>query len=219
VTTPEGRRAPAALEHLLQAQSGPGAERAWAGFLDEYSRLILHVARSFGGSHDDAMDRYAYCLDQLQRDDFRRVREYSTSGRGAFTTWLVVLLRRACLDQVRGRYGRQRGGSSEAHVQRRQLADLVAADVDASTLPADAASPDDAVRQRELLENLTEALEQLDPADRLILRLRFHDEASAAEIARICDLPSVFHVYRQLNSVYARLRRSLSELGVRDSAP
>jgi RNA polymerase sigma factor (sigma-70 family) len=207
------------LERLLQARGAPAVERAWADFLAEYSRLMLHVARSFGGSYDAAMDRYAYCLERLRNDDFRRVREYESNGRGTFTTWLVVVLRRSCLDQARGRYGRQRGGPPEVHQQRRQLADLVAADLDPNLLPDAGSNPEAVTRTRELKETLSDALERIDPADRLLLRLRFHDEAPVAEIARICGFPSVFHVYRRLNAVYADLRQSLTEMGVQDSTP
>lgn len=207
------------LERLLLAKPGPPRERAWADFLEEYSRLILHVARSLGGSHDAAMDRYAYVLERLRSDDFRRLRDYGADGRGAFTTWLVVVVRRCCLDQARSRYGRQRGGTAEAHRQRRELADLIAAEVDADLLPAADSNPEVATRTSDLKDNLSAAIGKLEPADRLLLRLRFHDEVPVAEIARLCSFASVFHVYRRLNGLYAELRESLSEMGVQDAAP
>jgi len=213
------RRLPPVLERLLQASHGPPLERAWDAFLQEHSRLILHVARSFGGSYDAAMDRYAYALDRLRQDDFRRLREYVADGRGKFTTWLVVVVRRACLDQARQRYGRQRGGTDEAHRQRRELADLVAADVDPDLLPGADSNPEDVARVRQLTRRLGTALEELEPGDRLLLRLRFNDEVPVAEIARICGFPSVFHVYRRLNGIYEALRHALRDVGVRDATP
>lgn len=212
------RRIPPVLERLLQTSRGPSPERAWSDFLQEYSRLILHAARSFGGSYDEAMDRYAYVLERLRHDDYRRLRMYVADGRGKFTTWLVVVVRRCCLDESRSRYGRPRG-DPDAHRQRRQLADQVAADIDPDLLPGADSSPEELARARQLNENLAAAIERLDPDDRLLLRLRFHDEVPVAEIARISSFPTVFHVYRRLNGIFEELRRTLHEAGVRDAAP
>ena len=213
------RCAPPVLERLLQARSGPPLERAWTEFLQEYSRLILHVARSFGGSYDAVMDRYAYVLERLRHDDHRRLRGYVADGRGKFTTWLVVVVRRLCLDQTRARYGRQRTAAPEEVRERRQLADLVSAEVDAEVLPDTGSSPEDLARASQLNKNLASAIERLDPDDRLLLRLRFNDEVPVAEIARIGSFPTVFHVYRRLNVIFDKLRRTLHEAGVRDAAP
>jgi RNA polymerase sigma factor (sigma-70 family) len=212
------RPIPPPLEHLLDAGDRTSREAAWAEFLEEYSRLILHVARSLGGSHDDAMDRYAHALDQLRRDDYRRLRGYAADGRGKFTTWLVLVVRRLCLDEVRRRYGRARGGSTEAHEARRRLADLVAADVDTDLLPASARNPEQEAGHRELRGILTGAIAELEPADRLMLRLRFQDEVAVAEIARIFSFPNVFPVYRRLKWILAQLRTALQAAGVEDAA-
>jgi RNA polymerase sigma factor (sigma-70 family) len=213
------RCAPPVLERLLQARSGPPLERAWTEFLQEYSRLILHVARSFGGSYDAVMDRYAYVLERLRHDDFRRLRGYVADGRGKFTTWLVVVIRRLCLDQTRARYGRRRTAGADAVQERRRLADLVAAEVDAELLPGADSSPENLARASQLNGNLASAISRLDPDDRLLLRLRFNDEIPVTEIARIGSFPTVFHVYRRLNGIFEELRRMLHEAGVRDAAP
>lgn len=213
------RRIPPVLEQLLHAADGRAVDDAWAGFLEEYSRLILHSARSFGGSHDAVMDRYAYVLEQLRRDEFHRLRAYAADGRGKFTTWLVVVVRRLCLDRERARYGRSDRGPPELHRRRQQLADLVAADVDPELLPVNAPSPEDDLRRSELNAGLEEAMARLEPADRVILRLRYQDEVPAGEIARICSMPSVFHVYRRLNRIYEQLRKALLNAGIRNAAP
>lgn len=46
------RSIPAAVERLLRATDEPALHDAWSEFLEEDSRLILHGARSLGGSHD-----------------------------------------------------------------------------------------------------------------------------------------------------------------------
>jgi RNA polymerase sigma factor (sigma-70 family) len=204
---------------LLHADDGQALDRAWSGFVEEYGRLILHVARAQGGQHDDIMDRYTYVLEQLRRDDFRRLRGYVSDGRGKFTTWLVVVIRRLCMDELRSRYGRKGGGTSDRQRQRRDLADLVGAEVDVDLLPGAGASPDEILQATELSDRLNAAVAELEPADRLILRLRFQDEAPVSEIARALSFPSVFHVYRNLNRIYEQLRAALGETGVRDATP
>src|SRR5262249_41817793 len=97
---------PAELSQLLAAAEPQGAEGAWGEFVHAHSRLLLHVARSMAKDHDDAMDRFAYLLEQLRRDDCRRLRGFVADGRSKFTTWLVVVARRLCLDYDRRRYGR-----------------------------------------------------------------------------------------------------------------
>jgi RNA polymerase sigma factor (sigma-70 family) len=210
---------PPELERLLHADDGQALDRAWSGFVEEYGRLILHVARAQGGQHDDIMDRYTYVLEQLRRDDFRRLRGYVSDGRGKFTTWLVVVIRRLCMDELRSRYGRERGGTSDAQRQRRDLADLVGAEVDVGLIPGAGATPDEILQATELSDRLNAAVAELEPSDRLILRLRFQDEAPVSEIARTLSFPSVFHVYRSLNRIYEQLRATLGETGVRDAMP
>lgn len=211
------RSIPPPLEHLLEANDRASCEAAWAAFLDQYSRLILHVARSIGGSHDAAMDRYAHALEQLRRDDYQRLRSFAADGRGKFTTWLVVVVRRLCLDQARTRYGRDRGGGSafvDARATRRRLVDLVGADVDTDLLASAGGNPEDDAAAAELRERLRTAIADLDPGERLMLRLRFQDEVPVKEIARVLSLPSVFHVYRSLNRILEQLRTTLRAAGV-----
>lgn len=208
------------MERLLAARDSPEVERTWAEFVGEYSRLILHVAHSHGGSYDEVMDRYAFVLEQLRRDRCQRLRGYVSDGRGKFSTWLVVVVRRLCLDQLRSRYGRRDRTDEQTRQQRRQLADLVGADMDLDLLPADDGPlPDDVLRRDELHAELGAAIAELDAADRLLLRLRFQDEVPVAEIARLLALPSVFHVYRQLNRTFSALRAALKRAGVDDPIP
>lgn len=213
------RSVPPRLQRLLDTEAGPAQDTAWDEFLEEYHRLILYAARGLGGEHDAVMDRYAYVLAQLRDDHFRRLRGYAADGRGKFTTWLMVVIRRLCLDQTRSRYGRKRGEASEALRQRRDLADLVGGEVEPDLLAAEAADAEESLRLRELHAELGCALEGLEPADRLLLRLRFEDEASVAEIARICSYPTVFHVYRNLNRIFGELKKALRSAGVTDPRP
>jgi len=100
------------LDRLLAAiarEEHEHAEAAWRAFVAEYSRLLIHVARSVTANHDDAMDAYAFVLEQLRVDQCRRLREFAADPRCKLSTWLVVVARRLCMDLYRHRYGRTRG--------------------------------------------------------------------------------------------------------------
>jgi RNA polymerase sigma factor (sigma-70 family) len=213
---------PAVLAALLFASDRDDRDRAWAAFLAEYSSLLLHVARRLGGDSDAAMDRYAFVLDALRRDDCRRLRAFPCESQGKFTTWLVVVTRRLCHDEHRHRYGRQQGTAGNAHdwAARRSLVDLVGAELDASELAGAVESvPDAALCRAELATALATALARLDTSDRLLLRLRYEDELSMPEIARLLGRASPFPLYRQVDRLLALLRSSLEAVGVADSLP
>ena len=219
---------PVALVRLFDA---PAATRgaAWSAFLEEYSRLLLHTAHSVSASRDDAMDAYAHVLDQLRDQDFRRLRAYAADPRSRFTTWLVVVARRLCVDLYRARHGRDRhdprddrqpDDGPDDHRARRRLADLTAADVDVDTISDERSVRADAgMLEAELQSALAAAVGELPPADRLLLKLRFDDGLTASEIARAFRLPTPFHVYRRVNALLAGLRGALRDRGVEGPCP
>jgi len=168
------------------------------------------------------MDAYTSVLDALRADRCRRLRDYTPVPGARFTTWLVVVARRLCLDHVRRRYGRPQSDDParrDEHAVRRRLENLVAAEIDPEMLTTDAAAPDQALRNSELAAALRDALADLEPLDRLLLALRFEDDRPVREIATALQLPSVFHVYRRLAAVLAIVREALERRGVREAEP
>ena len=220
-TPPVTPTPPSSLLALTSAATESERERAWSAFLAEYNPLILHVTRSLGGDHDAAMDRYAFVLEALRRDGYRRLKTYVSDGRGSFHTWLAVVTGRICLDEYRHRYGRLQSGGTEAserHARRKTLADLAGSELDLDLLaaPGDDA-PDRVVERAERRATVEAALAGLDPADRLILRLRFEEDLSVPEIARFLGEGSPFRLYRRIEKVLTRVRNSLEKGGVRDA--
>lgn len=215
---------PPELAALLERTDPDSRERAWSDFLDRYSDLILRAARSFGGDYDAAMDRYEHALAGLRRDDFQCLRSYAVRARSEFESWLVVVVRRLCMDHARARYGRSRSGEAqetgERRVLRRRLVDLTVAEADPERLPSGAGrGPESALREKELEEALASAVAGLAPRDRLLLQLRYEDDLSVREVAEVLDLPSVFHVYRRQKKLLETLRRTLLERGVTGVEP
>jgi RNA polymerase sigma factor (sigma-70 family) len=215
---------PAVLSRLLAESDPSRREEAWAEFVASHSKLILYVARRRGGDHDAVMDRYAAVLDRLRQDDFRRLRTYVADGRSEFSTWLVVVAQRICLDQRRHRYGRSRPPArdqtnhDEEWAARRRLVDLLSAEVDLSSVADNgAASAEDTVRLADLYHALQAALGLLEPRDRLLIKLRFEDDLPMPEIARSLKFPTRFHAYRRLTHVLGELRHALEDSGVRDA--
>lgn len=208
---------------LLRASHPAAREAAWAAFVKVHSRLLLHVARRVSRDYDAAMDAYTYLLEQLRVDDYHRLRAYAADGRSKFTTWLVVVARRLCLDHYRHRYGRPRedsGAAPEGRAGRRRLVDLLAEQVDMGTIPdLTNPTPDAVLLMAERTRSLGAALGALDPRDRLLLTLRFEDDLSAREITALMGFPTAFHVYRRLNALFVVLRAELRGRGMEGATP
>jgi RNA polymerase sigma factor (sigma-70 family) len=215
---------PRSLDRLLTAitrEDHDRADAAWRNFVSEYSRLLIHVARSITPTHDDAMDAYAFVLEQLRAEECRRLREFAADPRSKLSTWLVVVTRRLCLDLYRHRYGRKRGDDpTEQRALRRRLQDLIGEPVEPNDLPAPSAGRAEAtIREAELVSGLEHAMATLAPRDRLLIRLRFEDDLTAQEIARLIDFPSPHHVYRRINVLLADLREVLRRRGIESAVP
>jgi RNA polymerase sigma factor (sigma-70 family) len=215
---------PAEVSALFTAEGEGSRESAWESFLGRYSFLIRHTAAKLDSGYDITMDRYAFVLDQLRQDDFRRVRKFQPGGTARFSTWLVVVVRRLCLDHHRRLYGRSGSaestdrGADELRISRRRLADLTT-DTDEVGALADTGrmSITTEFRVRERGQVLGRAVGDLDHLDRELLRLRFEENLTAREIAVRLGFDSLSQVYRRLDAVLAALRNRLRMAGI-DSA-
>lgn len=207
---------PPPLRRLLSS-SDETSDEAWSSFLKAYSDLILFAIRKVEADPDAVGDAYAFALEQIRRDDFRRLRAFDGSGSAKFTTWLVVVVRRLAIDLRRRRNGRPtKPGLTKGTDPRKHLRDLDSAIVDLARIP-DRKTPDPAkaVENGERLEALRTAVGGLPPRDRLLLALRFEDGKSARVIAETMSFDTQFHVYRRLRAVLKDLRSELESSGIR----
>jgi RNA polymerase sigma factor (sigma-70 family) len=205
------RSPPTQLRQLLEAADGPDQERAWSEFLIAYSRLILYVARQIPRDHDVVMDRYAFVVERLREQSCRRLRTFAADGRGKFTTWLMVVVRRLCLDHDRLKFGRRPNPRArESSTPPRRLVELVLDPEVLDRLPSSAPSAHEELEREQGLQKLGAAVAALSSSDQLLLTLRYHDDRSAREIASLMSLPTAFHVYRRLNRVHGSLRQALT---------
>ncbi len=211
---------PPELLALLNAQTSADYDEAWACFIAAYSPLLLHTARKVARDQDRTMDCYAFVLERLQKDDCAKLRHYQPHPGAKFSTWLVVVVQRLCLDKIRGEEGRSDLANPEERTTRRRLVHLIAEDLNTAKPIADPGeAPDEIAERRELSATLQHAIEQLSEADRLLLALRFEDDCSAREIAELLGMPTTFHAFRALRSVLTKLRRALSAQGFRSFGP
>jgi RNA polymerase sigma factor (sigma-70 family) len=214
---------PPELVGLFRADDVAAREAAWKKFVERYSRLLLHTARSLHSDYDSTMDAYAHLLEQLEQGDFRRLRSYAPDSRSKFTTWLVVVARRICVDRLRERYGRRVSDgaeSQETRAVRRRLADLLVHELDLTAeTDTRTPNPETALRTSELREALAAALASLEPRDRLLLKLRYEDQLPAREIGHLMHFPSPFHVYRRLNALLQELKMALQGRGIEGPEP
>lgn len=211
---------PPDLAILLDGRDPATRERAWAGFLSQYNRLLLKAAGAFGGDYDARMDRYRYLIEALAAHDYRRLRAYHSQARSSFAAWLTVVARRLCIDFDRhhvGRSGRATVDPDMARTTRnvrRRIYDGSGADVDLELLPAGGPDVESLVAETERHELMQAILAGLEPRDRLLIRLRFDDELPISRIAQVLHLPTVFHVYRRLNQVLREIRTRLVARGI-----
>lgn len=211
---------PREVLELLDADGPSSTRRAWEKFVRIHSALLLEATRTLDGDYDDAMNRYAFVLEKLQDDGFRRLRAYRADGRAKFTTWLVVVAKRLCIDLHRSQYGRNPGAKSNPEseegpaLMRRRLVDLIGHGEVEELEDHDVLDAENRLIREELLAALDQELRALDHRDRLLLVLRYEDDATAREIRRIMDFPSLGHVYRRLDKILGDLRDRLRARGL-----
>ncbi len=217
---------PPELSALLRARDDVSRERAWEQFLEKYSRLLLHTVRTRSGTYDEAMERYVFVLQCLREEEFVRLRRYTPEDSARFTTWLVVVTGRRCIDYLRTQYGYPAKSNGEDPAlqerleARRRLADLVCEKLEVSQIRDRAErGPEIELRRTELESALVQVIEALPARDRLLLRLRFYQGLTAREVASSMGFATQFPVYRRLNAVLADLRAGLVELGIASPRP
>lgn len=169
-----------------------GLKRQKAGLLEElivrYQHRLLRYLLFLTGNRDTAEDIFQEVWMRVL------VRGDQFDGRARFETWLFTIARNLVIDQSRKRTMNSLD----------ELIDGVTED-DRSMqfeVVADDPTPFDRVSNLEDREKIAAALLQLDTLHREVLVLRFHEELSLEEIAKVTRAP--------LSTVKSRLYRGLA---------
>ena len=162
-----------------------GDQQAWEQIVRQYWRKVFNVAYKFVGKHDEAED--------LTQDIFLKIFKslHTFDRRANFQTWLVSVSRNLCIDHYRSV---------------RKERETIDRDVDANELTPAAPGQNayQALEQRDRVDLLRVAMEQLTPALRTAVMLRDLQELSYDEIARQLQLPE--------GTVKSRINRGRTEL-------
>ncbi len=169
-----------------------GLKRQKAGLLDElivrYQHRLLRYLLFLTGNRESAEDLFQEVWMRVL------VRGGQFDGRARFDTWLFTIARNLVIDQRRKR-------------TMNSLDELIegAGDDDRPMcfeVAADDPTPFDRVSNLEDREKIAAALLQLDTLHREVLVLRFHEELSLEEIAKVTRAP--------LSTVKSRLYRGMA---------
>ena len=176
-------------ENLAVAE---GLKRRKAGLLDElivrYQHRLLRYLLFLTGNRETAEDLFQEVWMRVL------VRGDQFNGKARFETWLFTIARNLVIDQRR-----KRTMSSLD-----ELIDGASDDDRAMTfeVAADDPSPFDHASNMEDRERIAAALMELDTLHREVLVLRFHEELSLEEIAKVTKAP--------LSTVKSRLYRGMA---------
>ena len=187
----------AAADEQARAESlavAAGLKRQKAGLIEElivrYQHRLLRYLLFLTGNRDTAED--------LFQEVWMRILVHGSqfNGRARFETWLFTIARNLVIDQSRKRTMNSLD----------ELIDGATEDDRAMTFEVAAGDPTpfDRVASLEDREKVAAALLELDALHREVLVLRFHEELSLEEIARVTRSP--------LSTVKSRLYRGMAML-------
>jgi RNA polymerase sigma-70 factor (ECF subfamily) len=155
--------------------------------IETYQHRLLRYLLFLTGKREVAED--------LFQETWMRVllRGGQYNGKARFDTWLFTIARNLVIDLSRKRTMASLDEMSEAGEDERPF-----------EIAVDGPSPLDQFRSREDSAEVAEVLLKLEPSHREVLVLRFHEEMSLDEIAKMTSAP--------LSTVKSRLYRGLAAL-------
>ncbi len=174
------------LERVERARNGDA--RAYEELIGEYRLAALRRARSLTGSEDDAEDA-------VQEATIKAWRAMPTFRPGAaFKPWLMAIVANEA--HSRGREAKRRGN----------LARRAEAEATALPPPTEVDSPEARLLAEEQAREVQAAAESLPQRDRDVIRMRYQEDLSEAEMAEELDCAP-----GTVKSRLARARRRLRE--------
>ena len=181
---------------VLVADAKRGSSQAFEVLVERHARRILRAAQRVTGNREDAED----VAQQSFQKAFVHLRDFE--GRSSFSTWLTrVAINEGLMLQRKSR--RLRDVSIDDSNANEETANAL-------EIPDSSPDPEASYSQREWRRVLSSAMNELPPGIRKAIQLRFVDERSTQETARIMGLsiPAVkARVFRGRQKLRETLKR------------
>jgi len=176
-----------------------GDREAFRQLVERYQRRLFSVAYGMLRNREDSMD--------VVQESFVKVYRHIDSflGTSSFYTWAYRICVNLCIDQLRKRARRQQVDYDDAMQRSEEV------DGDDNIMPSTlGVNPAKVYQRKELLEQLSAAMEALSEKHRSIIILREVQGLSYTEIAEILEI-SKGTVMSRLHHARQNLQKSLEE--------
>jgi RNA polymerase sigma factor (sigma-70 family) len=195
----------------LSSRDAQIAEDAWTEFLHAYVRVVMQVISACERDSENRHECFVYACEQLCRNRFHRLRQFQPEGPATFSTWLRAVVRNLCVDWQR-KAGRHRVVVDlyvRSHALRSAEVEPAQENDAAEQLADPSPDPEGLAVKREELLTLGSGLRLLTSKQQLALRLRFRQELTLQEIARVLNLKNAQAADRFVQETIALLRRTV----------
>ncbi|PYX86270.1 MAG: RNA polymerase subunit sigma-24 [Acidobacteria bacterium] len=171
--TAGNHRSPRTDDTMLVRQAQQGDTAAFEELVRQYDRVVLRLAMNITGSQEDAQDIYqeAFLRAYMNLNRFR----FECS----FYTWIYRIATNLCLDHLRRQHMRNRDMITERYNEDEE--DNSVMDRVADQSPT--ASPERALRSRELRDRILRALRRLSPRERMVFELKHYQGLKLQTVA------------------------------------
>ncbi len=150
-------------------------------------------------------------LQEAYIDASQRVHHYTKKPEMSFFVWLRQITTQRLIDVHRRHLDAQkRDARQEVSIHRGELAATTSASI-AAELMGQFVSPSQLAMRAELLDQLEDALESMDPIDREVLALRHFEELTNNEVAQVLDITKSAASNRYVRAL-GRLKSVLEEI-------
>ncbi len=178
------------LVALWRENTASGGGPAAAEMLGRYRMRVYRWCRSYVGDHETALDLAQDALLKVYQD-FASLREGTRFG-----TWLFVIVRNKCLDELKRR--RVRGADA----------------IDPDTLPASSRDPEEVWLERIEFEHFAKILGTvLDPLEKEAISLRCFEKMPVDSITKVLGIDTSSGARGVLQSARRKLRAAVGEPG------
>jgi len=183
-----------AAESILVEKAKQGETAAFEQLVKRYRGKTYSLAFSFVGNHEDALD--------ISQDSFTKAfSSLSTFESGSkFFPWFFAIIKNNCLNHLRNKDRRGEGSLEAFEEDGWQFVDRCK-------------QPDEVATQKDSLEIVRAAVDDLNPEHRAVVVLRHFQELSYKEIASKIGCP-IGTVMSRLHVARNYLKASLAAVGI-----